>query len=59
MDELRTRATKFMQIEEHVDYHKAYQTETLSKESEKEKGRGIATLVFTVTVLSPSQEEGF
>ena len=40
MDELRTRATKFMQIEEHVDYHKAYQTKTISKESEKEKGRG-------------------
>jgi len=40
MDELRTRATKFMQIEEHVDYHKAYQAETTSKESKKEKGRG-------------------
>jgi len=39
MDELRARVTKFMQIEEHVDYHKAYQTETISKESEKEKQR--------------------
>jgi len=40
MDELRTHATKFMQIEKHVDYHKAHQAETMSKESEKEKGRG-------------------
>jgi len=40
MDELRTWATKFMQIEEHVDYHKVHQTETTSKESEKEKDRG-------------------
>jgi len=37
MDELRTRTKKFMQIDEHVDYHKAYQTETISKENEKEK----------------------
>ena len=40
MDELRTWATKFMQIEKHVDYHKVHQTETTGKESEKEKDRG-------------------
>jgi len=29
-----------MQIEEHVHYHKAHQTETTAKESEKEKDKG-------------------
>jgi len=37
MDELRTRATKFMQIEEHVDYHRSHQAEGVDKGKEKEK----------------------
>jgi len=39
MDELRTIATKFMQIEEHVGYHR----KTLAKayEKERDKNRGI------------------
>ena len=39
MNEIRTRATKFMQIEEHVDYHR----KTLAEPFEKERGknRGI------------------
>ncbi|XP_068474839.1 uncharacterized protein [Phaseolus vulgaris] len=39
MDELRTRATKFMQIEEHVDYHRKTLVE--ASEKEREKNRGI------------------
>jgi len=35
MDELRTRATKFMQIEEHIDYHRKTQAEAYEKEKEK------------------------
>ena len=38
MDELRTRATKFMQIEKHVDYHRKIQAEASEKEREKNKG---------------------
>ena len=34
MDKLRTRATKFMQIEEHVDYHKKTQVDN----TERNKG---------------------
>ncbi|XP_068483393.1 uncharacterized protein [Phaseolus vulgaris] len=34
MDELRTRATKFMQIEEHVDYHR----KTYAKNTDRSKG---------------------
>jgi len=37
MDELRTRATKFMQIEKHVDYHRT----TLVEASEKERNKGV------------------
>jgi len=49
MEDLRTRATKFMQIEEHIDYHqrfKAVETEALkdqtpSKERESETERTV------------------
>ena len=39
MDELRTRATKFMQIEEHVNYHRTHQAKADKKGKEKEKDR--------------------
>jgi len=38
MDELRNRAMKFMQIEEHIDYHKSIQSENADKVKEKDKG---------------------
>jgi len=38
MEELRTRATKFMQIEEHIDYHMKTQATTSEKEREANKG---------------------
>jgi len=38
VDELRTRVTKFMQIEEHVDYHRKTLAEAFEKEREKNKG---------------------
>ena len=38
MDELRTRATKFMQIEEHIDYHRKTQVEASKKERERNRG---------------------
>jgi len=31
MEELRNRTTKFMQIEEHIDYHKNHPTEGINK----------------------------
>ena len=40
MDELKNRATKFMQIEEHIDYHMIHQFEGADKGKEKEKDRG-------------------
>jgi len=39
MDELRNQATKFMQIEEHIDYHRIHQFEGANKGKEKEKDR--------------------
>ena len=39
IDELRTRAVKFMQIEEHVDCHRTHQVEVDEKGNEKEKDR--------------------
>ena len=38
MDELRTRDTKFMQIEEHIDYHMKTQVEIAEKERERNRG---------------------
>jgi len=39
MDELRNRATKFMQIEEHIDCHRSHQYQGANKGKEKEKDR--------------------
>jgi len=39
MEELRARATKFMQIEEHIDYHRNAQAEASKKEKYKEKNK--------------------
>jgi len=44
MEELRNRVTKFMQIEEHIDYHKNHQFEGANKGKEKEKDRSNRTL---------------
>ncbi|XP_068486989.1 uncharacterized protein [Phaseolus vulgaris] len=62
MDELRTRATNFMQIEEHVDYHRKTLAEVSEKEREKNRGirpsamgptdtARIAVLIYTTTLL--------
>jgi len=51
MDELRTRATKFMQIEEHVDYHRSHQAEGADKGKGKEKDRSNRS--------GPEQTDGF
>jgi len=37
MEELRNRATKFMQIVEHIDYHKSHQSEGANKGKERKK----------------------
>jgi len=37
MDELRTRATKFMQIEEHIDYHRKRRSTPLKRKGRKTK----------------------
>lgn len=37
MDELRNRATKFMHIEEHIDYHRSHQAKSMDKGKENEK----------------------
>jgi len=39
IDELRNRVTKFMQIEEHIDYHKSHQSKGAKKGKEKEKDK--------------------
>jgi len=39
MEELRNRATKFMQIEEHINYHRNHPVEGPNKVKEKDKDR--------------------
>jgi len=34
---MRNRATKIMQIEEHIDYHRSHQSEGVDKGKEKDK----------------------
>jgi len=40
MKELSNHATKFIQIEEHINYHRSHQFEVIEKGKEKEKSRG-------------------
>jgi len=39
MEELRTRAIKFMQIEEHIDYHRNAQVKASEREKDKDKNK--------------------
>jgi len=39
LEELRTWATKFRQIEEHIDYHRNAQVEASEKEKGKDKNK--------------------